>query len=514
MVNLAEQVHRVRRRRDYLRDGRPQPGSLLDTVHELREAGIDADHARSVVARLCLEPVFTAHPTEATRRTLLRKEQRITRRLVERLDPSRTPSEERSVLERIRAEVTAGWQTEEHPSARPTVGDELEHVLFYLTDLLYRIVPPFYEALEDALTAVYGDGSAEPLPTNVLCFASWVGGDMDGNPNVTAATLRETLERHRELALGLYLRELDDLYQKLSQSPGRATFADELLELVRADPSYHEVRDGMPPRHREMPYRLLLTPDVPAPRAHPGGGRERRLPGRRGAPRDLRLLASSLESHRGSHAGLFAVRRAIRRVETFGFHLATLDVRHDAEVHRRAVARLLTDPTWGQRPAAERAAQLRLALSGAIPFDGSPDTETETTLEVVRAIADCRRRYGRRAIGPYIISMARGVDDVLSVLLLARRADLVDRDGRVPLDVAPLFETVGDLETAHGVMATLFADPAYRAHLAARGGRQTVMVGYSAATRMGPGGFTLGPGARPAGAGRDPRSGQPQRRSL
>ena len=201
VVNLAERIHRIRRRRDYLRDATaPQEGSL-------KAAG-----AALLQQPLLIEPVFTAHPTEATRRTLLEKEQVIGRLLVERLDPSRTPDEERAALARIREEVTAAWQTDPHPSARPTVMDELENVLFYLTDIVYRIVPPFYEELEQV--------AARPVQP-ILRFGSWVGGDMDGNPNVGADTLRAALERQRELVLERYRRETAELSRRLSQSGAR-----------------------------------------------------------------------------------------------------------------------------------------------------------------------------------------------------------------------------------------------------------------------------------------------------
>jgi phosphoenolpyruvate carboxylase len=207
VVNLAERVHRIRRRRDYLRAAGsgtaapPQEGSLEGTLRRLAAAGLGPAEVRRLLERVRFEPVFTAHPTEATRRTLLEKQQTIGRLLVRRLDPSLTPGEERATLGRIREEITVAWQTEAQHVQRPSVLDELEHVLFFVTDVVYRVVPPFYEELEDALAAVYGPAGSEiPVPP-VLRFASWVGGDMDGNPNVTADTIRAALARHRSLIL-------------------------------------------------------------------------------------------------------------------------------------------------------------------------------------------------------------------------------------------------------------------------------------------------------------------------
>jgi len=457
VVNLAETVHRLRRTRDYQRDaaqgGAPQPGSLAEAVRRLRGAGVSLAEMGALLGRMLVEPVFTAHPSEAVRRTVLEKQQRIARRLVDRMDPSRTPTEERAALERIRAEVTAAWQTEEHPSQRPTVADEREHVLFYVNDILYRIVPPFYEALTDALVETYGEEARDlPLPT-LLRFASWVGGDMDGNPNVTAETILATLVRHREMVLGRYRDEVKDLARQLSQSSPRVGVDPDIPELIgRYGTIFPQAATAIPPRHRDMPYRSLLR--LMAERLEATyRDRPEGYEGIESYLDDLRAIAGSLEKHQGEHAGLFAVRRAIRRAETFGFHLATLDVRQDARLLR--------------------------GLS-----EGSEDMVR--ALAVFAAIRDCRQRFGSHAIGPYIVSMTQSAGDVLRVLDLARRGGLTgETDDDVPLDVAPLFETVPDLEAAPGILRELLRNPEYRRHLAGRGNRQMVMIGYSDSNKEG-----------------------------
>lgn len=484
VVNLAETVHRIRRRRDYLRAGATQPRSILETVKTLRQAGLDADEAREALSALTLEPVFTAHPTEATRRTLLRKEQRIARRLVERMDPSTTPPEARAILESIRGEVTSAWQTEENPSELRTVADEREHVLFYVTEVLYKIVPPFYEAIEDALETVYGKKPSQPLPI-MLRFASWVGGDMDGNPNVTAATMLETLKRHRELILGEYRKEMAEIYGQLSQTRGRAEFSDALNEeLTNADVTSAADLQGVPGRHREMPYRSFLKRIYERLeknlRDEDGG-----YNGPDEFQADLELIESSLEENKGRHGGLFFVQRLLRRVRTFGFHLAMLDVRQDSAVHRRVVGRLLGEDGWTEMSAAERTQRLQDVLTSNAAAQKIEDEEAARTLAVFEAIGTCRKTYGQGAIGPYIISMAQNVDDVLSVLVLARWAGLADADGNVPLDVAPLFETVPDLKASGGVMSALLGDSFYKAHVERRGSQQMVMIGYSDSNKDG-----------------------------
>src|SRR2546425_10529744 len=198
--------------------------------------------------------------------------------------------------------------------------------------------------------------------------------------------------------------------------------------------------------------------------------------------RDLGMVIASLRAHRGEHAGLFGVQRLLRRVETFGFHLATVDVRQHSHVHRAVLATLRGDPDWRTRPAADRLTRLRRVLERGEKPTGPPDAQARRTLDVFKAIADCRARFGPDAGGPYIISMTQGADDVLTVLALARWGGLA-RSGHVPLDVAPLFETVADLEGASDVMRALLDDPHYRAHLAERGMHQMVMLGYSASNK-------------------------------
>ena len=480
VVNLAERVHRIRRRREHLRSAdAPQEGSLAAALPRLVAAGVSAQQLTTLLERLRIEPVFTAHPTEATRRTLLEKEQVIGRLLVERLDPSRTPDEERAALARIREEVTGAWQTDPQPSARPTVMDELENVLFYLTDVVYRVVPPFSEELEHAVRQTF---AAEVPRRPVLRFGSWVGGDMDGNPNVGAETLRAALGRQRELVLERYRREATELARRLSQSGARTGVSDAVRERVaRYSRQFPQALAAIPSRYADMPYRLLfrlIAARLDATRRDaPDGYRDA---GELEA--DLGAVIASLRQYRGTHAGLFGVERLLRRIETFGFHMATIDTRQHSQVHRDVLATLLADADWATRSPAERAARLRQVLERGEPPAGAADAAANKTLDVFKAIADCRARFGLNAVGPYIISMARNVDDVLAVLVLARWAGLEGSGSasrHVPLDVAPLFETVTDLAGAADVLRTLIADPWYRAHLGERGERQMVMIGYS-----------------------------------
>ena len=479
-VNLAETVHRIRRRRDYLREGKHrQPGGLEDTLFELKEAGVTLQEARSALTNLHVEPVLTAHPTEATRRTILRRQKDIVRRLIDMQNAALAPRELSADLANIRDDITAIWQTEEHPTEARTVTAEHEHVLFFLTDCIYRVLPAVYETAETALEAVWGAaGRAIELPVMVR-MASWIGGDMVGRSEITARSIRETLTRQRALVLDLYHGECRDLAEKMSQSTTRIGVSAALEERIRLYSGHFPNALGITPlRHRDMPYRVLLRLMMARLQSTYTEGLYAFESAEEFAA-DLRLIAASLEENRGRHAGLFAVRRLLRRVETFGFHFMTLDVRQEALVNRRVIGRGLNEPEWMEQSAAFRLERLRRALAENESPAVELDNEGKRAVGIFQAIAFCRRRYGKRSIGPYIISMAEGVDDVLSVLLLAQWGDLRKRTGTVPLDIAPAFETIQGLAGASTLMRQLYAEPMYREHLIARRQKQTAMPGIA-----------------------------------
>ena len=423
-----------------------------------------------------VEPVFTAHPTEAVRRALLEKEQLMVASLVDNLDGMRTPNERATDAARFRMALTASWQTADSSPVRPTVEDEREHVGFYLTQVLYRVIPVMYETLEHAIEETYGSTLALP---RLLRFGTWVGGDMDGNPNVDAHTIAGTLDAQRRAVLDRYLNELWQLASLLSQSTTLVAVSPALsAQLERYQALLPDAAARSRPRHGDMPYRLLndlmrarlqaTLDDADGAYAAPAE-----------LEHDLQLILDSLQANKGLHAGWFAVRRLLWRVRSFGFHLARLDVRQESSVHARAVADALGQADWDSQDATHRAGLLGPYASGeqALP---QVDDEGNARLDAVfAALADARTRHGADALGSYIISMAHNRADVLTVLALARRGGLVDDAGAVPLDIVPLFETVDDLRGGTGTVQDLLADPVYRQHLRARGDTQMVMLGYS-----------------------------------
>lgn len=477
VVNIAERVHRIRRRRDYQRagTGTPQPDGLQDALQRLKAQGVTLQELESWLPRIDIEPVFTAHPTEAVRRALLEKEQIMVASLVDNLDGTRTPGEAAADAARFRMALTASWQTTDSSPSRPTVDDEREHVGFYLVQVLYRVIPVLYESLQQALRDTYGTTVALP---RLLRFGTWVGGDMDGNPNVDAATIRHTLDAQRRAVLSRYQKELLQLASLLSQSTDRVGVSEALqARVAEYQQRFPQVQSR--PRHADMPYRLLndrMRARLQATLEDAEGAYE----GPAEFLADLELMHGSLLAHRGEHAGGFAVQRLLWRVKTFGFHLARLDVRQESSVHAQALASVLGgSEAWDALDAAGRAHRLGPHASGEAPLPAADEDGGRRLDAVFAALADARDRHGADALGSYIISMAHDRSDVLAVLALARRGGLVDASGAVPLDIAPLFETVDDLRRGTDTLRDLLDDPVYRAHLAQRGDVQMVMLGYS-----------------------------------
>jgi phosphoenolpyruvate carboxylase len=364
--------------------------------------------------------------------------------------------------------MTTGWQTSEQTDEGVRLRDEAEHVLFFLTDVLYRMIPPFYESFESALAATYGDRGARLRVPILVKFGTWVGGDMDGNPHVTAKSIRETLARQRSLVLNLYYQECRTRSTFAEHQP-RGRVGDRAPHAALRGP-FRRGASSVPARHRQMPYRLLC-------------GWSARLQATSTTTRSVRVAGRVHRRHRarcvepageqGRNAGLFAVRRLLRRAHVRLTWRRSTFARTRSWIGAWWAKRCKSPP--GRRRQRARAGSTRLERRES-PFESV--VEARRTLAIFQTIAHCRRKYGREAIGPYIVSMAHGADDVLSVLLLAHWGHLAPKGANVPLDIAPLFETVEDVERAPQIMERLLADERYRAHLRGRGDHQIVMLGY------------------------------------
>jgi phosphoenolpyruvate carboxylase len=423
LVNLAEQHHRLRRRRQYEHEQRVPRESLAEAVDRLRAAGVGDGELAEAAHRLSLELVLTAHPTEATRRTVLAAHLRLGRLLAELDDPSLTPARRRRVEAALAEEVTLLWQTDEVRSRRPHVVDEIRHGLWFFEQSLLRVAELLLADYRRLLPGA-------PAPFR---FGTWIGGDLDGNPASGPQTIEEALERARQLALETYSREVRELAQATGISSELVPPPVELLASIARDeaelPRYAaEIGD----RNRDEPYRRKLSFVWRRLRNELEGG-EAGYESAAAFASDLDLLDSSLRAGRAERVadGRLAALRG--RVELFSFHVAKLDVRaHVKEIRARS----------------------------------------ERLGDTLRAAEHARERHGREALDTFIVSGTDSPEDVLTALELVESAGL-------DLQVVPLFETIASLRTAAETVGALLDDPRYQRLVAARGGRLEVMVGYS-----------------------------------
>ncbi len=512
LVNVAEQHHRGRRRRAHLlhpeREG-PQEDSFAAWLPRLRARGTGPAELERLLAGLRVELVSTAHPTENVRRTVLEKYLAIHRAL-ERRDQELTEAEAEALRRELLAEITALWQTDELRASPPTVIDEVKNNLFYFDEILFEAVPAVAEQLEAAIAASCPDGP--PQVGSVLRFGTWVGGDRDGNPSVTPAVTRHALLLHEQLVLSKYLAAVAGAARKLSPTATLQPCSEELLASIRRDEAeMPDWRAFMERRNLQEPYRrklffvyrrlertlaavegaLATGPEAPPPASDPG------YAGAADFAADLEVMARSLRGAGAQRLAAAYLDPLLRRVRLFGFHLAPLDVREHSARHAMACAELLAAagrcPDYGALPGAAQAEVLARALApggwpeGPLPEGISP--EARQVCGTFEVIAWALQALGPGAVGPYIISMTHGIEDVLEVLLLARAAGLCgwgpDGAYHSRIDVAPLVETIDDLRRAAELLERLLRDPAYAPQLRARGNRQEVMLGYSDSTKDG-----------------------------
>ena len=486
LVNLAEENFRImllRRRRaeEWARPGvHPRRESIEAAVVELKRRGVRTGDMQSLVNRLSIELVFTAHPTESKRRTLLAKLRRLAEVLRERTHPdlARHPA----VLEPecVEREIASLWLTDRSRVARPEVTDEARTGLWYFDTTLFDTLPQLQADLERALARHYPD--VKP-PARWLTFGSWMGGDRDGNPNVTAAVTAEVLLLHRRLAIEKMRLAARDLARSLTVSDRREPSAKALTRGLEHNPAVHGSRhlEELSQRYPHEPYRLLLGVLREHLAKMVGEVREAELleqPVSRGTKPDRQMLERSLNAIRESLAqGRGAVliggelRTMQQQFEVFGLHTARLDLRQHSSQHEAAVTELLRRADYAKMEEAAKCALLLTALREAKPLaPGERDklsAETRHVIEPLVLVARAAERFGPEAIGIYIISMTDGVSDILEVELLMKLAGAA-------LPIAPLFETLDDLNRAPEILKVLFNLPGR-----ARPEHQHVMVGYS-----------------------------------
>ncbi|MDP8931781.1 MAG: phosphoenolpyruvate carboxylase [Actinomycetota bacterium] len=492
LANVAEQTHRM----NALAARSREQGWIAATTRRIAESGVDPTLVRDVLARLELRPVFTAHPTEAARRSVLTKLRRVAELLQQRNEPRATRAELKNTRRRLAEIIDLLWQTDELRLNRPRSLDEARAVMYYLDELCRDVVPDLFDDFAEEVRELGIETPPEGVP---IRFGTWVGGDRDGNPSVTPEVTDETLRLQADHALRNLLSALEDLATELSTSTRivaisdalRESLADDRIRLPAVDAQYGH-------RNREEPYRLKCA------YIHERLSNTRRciLEGRRlGAEEyhnaeqllaELRLIYQSLVANRGELNARGSLARLMRMVAAFGFHQACMDIREDSAKHHHALSalyeRLRLDPPYTDLDPGGRVRLLTAELLGRRPLS-SPTTvlaeEEARTLATFDTIRRGLDRDGDAVIESYIVSRTEGVGDLLAAAVLAREVGLVDlHAGIARIGFVPLLETPASLGTAGVLLDELLRNEAYRQLVRLRGDRQEVMIGYSDSSKM------------------------------
>ena len=507
LVNVAEESFAHRNRRRMLSHGMNLwEGSFDRTFDELKSQGLSQKTLQDMVNRLHYAPVFTAHPTEARRRAVMEGMRRIFLICDALYSPTLGVNDQRELEARLAAEIQVMWRTDELRTAKLEVRDEVRNGLYYVRESLFEAVPRAYRYFEKALRKHYGvnsEGAALISVPSFIRFGSWIGGDRDGNPYVTADITEWTVHTQMQAALEEYRARVLDLRQTLTHSSGWCTpSAPFLARLSGYETEFGDqvFRGTAVQIYSREPYRrmaaLMLArleanlsfihqslADVPSFTSHLAYDNAAHFLD------DLYLLRDSLISHGDRIVAMQALQDLIRLVESFGFHLLQLDIRQESTVHTRTVAAVLKqiDPDFDYFGAPEAEKQTRLAawIGHIDPIevkDGALDDEAREALAVFRRMAKLQNEVGDEVFGTYVISMTHSASHVMEVMLLGRLVGLCGHNGRdwfCRIQASPLFETVEDLQHSQTVLDQLLSNKVYRALVAAKGNHQEVMLGYS-----------------------------------
>ncbi|CAM3966857.1 phosphoenolpyruvate carboxylase [Lederbergia lenta] len=492
LINIAEQNHRIRRKRHYQVDEQGvQPFSLEMGVSKVKDYQLPTDVLKQVIDDLSIELIITAHPTEATKRTVLEIQKRISNILEKINNPLATQKERLGFEDSLFNEVIALWQTDELRHRKPKVLDEVKNGLYYFDQTLFDTLPAVHQELELQLNHHFPEQKWE-VP-NFLHFGSWIGGDRDGNPNVTPEITWETLQMQRELILKKYVKSMTELMKRFSQSINRVSISQELVDSVEHDESIYLEEDEKWPIESEL-YRRKFA--IILKRLRDVGKSEAGYVTSEELLTDLIQIRDSAEKHQPAQRKLKAIRTIIRQVRLFGFHLATLDIRNHSGEHEFAVNEILKSvnvaDNYSNLTEEEKISILEEALNDPrsllLPEDGYSQ-ETQAILKVFKLIKEAHAEFGKRSIEVYLISMTQSPSDLLEVLLLAKEAGIyrLYSDGHVESDlhIAPLLETIDDLRAGPKIMRTLFESDVYREQVKQRGNHQEIMLGYSDGSKDG-----------------------------
>jgi len=497
LANIAEDQHHIRRSRAYaMANAAPREGTMASALGRAREARLSRGTLQAFLESALCSPVLTAHPTEIRRQSSIERELEIARLLDERDRVRFTPEELAANREALRRAVLTLWQTSILRGTRLQILDEVANGLAYYDHTFLRELPRFYADLEDQLGKIDPDWAGVEVPS-FLRIGSWIGGDRDGNPFVTADVLREALRLQSERAFRFYLEEVHRLGGELSLDGRMVRVSDAVRQLAERSPDHAPQRQDEPYRRAVAGVYARLTAAARALNgiepARPAVGPAPPYSSPSELLEDLDVLSHSLTANGSSSLAQGPLRRLRRAVDAFGFHLAPIDLRQNSDVHERVIAALFAavQPGADYRGLGEdaRVALLLAEIASPRPLASphlSYPQETMAELAILRAAADGHRRYGGASVPHYIISKADSVSDVLEVAILLKEVGLFrPLESRLDVDIVPLFETIDDLQKCGDTMARLLAHPAYRRLLASRGNVQEVMLGYSDSNKDG-----------------------------
>lgn len=475
LINIAEDQHRIRTIRERELAGRLGE-SIESAVAELKTQGVSGAEVREMIEKIRVRLVLTAHPSEAKRQEVLIKIRDIATMMNLQESTTLLPREQRRVMDDVLRRIEQLWQIQPTRTTRATVAEEVDAGVYFITQVIMNSLIEIYDTLKFVLSYHYPDMDWSDLPP-LLSFASWMGGDRDGNPNVTPEVTLKTLETMRRAARQVYLADIAYLRDRLTQSQQEVTIAPDLTEkwynenqtTRYPDEFYRTVMDGIYYRLEADLYKSgaeLLA--------------------------DLEQVRDSLRDNNSPHSSDGTLGWLIRKVELFGLHLAPLDVREDARLHATAINEMFAhygiSPNFSALSEAEKIAILEREITNARPlFPLNPhfSEETNRVINTWRMVAQAHQQYSPMVIDCYIASMSQRASDVLTLLLFAKEVGIAD-----DIDLVPLFETVDDLQRAPDVMQTLFTNRAYHDHLLQRRTpdghlRQQIMIGYSDSNKDG-----------------------------
>jgi len=493
LVNIAEQNHRIRRRREYkfisdIKDSKE--GSLESLFYQLKKEKVAFNKFKELLERMSIEIVLTAHPTEVNRHIVLEKYRLISNLLKELDNPILTSDERENIEKEIRAEITSLWQTEEVPPYLISPLDEARNLHYYFKETIFDAITKIYEELENRIKEHY-EAKAVRIPSFIR-FGSWVGGDRDGNPHVTHKVTYEVLRIQKKLALEKYIEGIVQIKRQLSSSAKIVTVNPELIESIERDkdliPKELDIKNPLEYYrvkleyiHKKLLNNLVANENKDDNEGQCYSSKEELLD-------DLHIIDSSLRENKGHRLADSKLKKLIRQVDIFGFHLAKLDIRQHSSLHSKAITEIterITMINYRDMGEDDRLSWLTKEINNPrplIPEWLKLSRDTTEVLETLKCVRRCLNEISPGAIDTYIVSMTHSASNVLEVLLLAKETGLYYADGDSTLsllNVVPLFETIDDFKRSSEIMRRLYSNQVYQRHLDTRGNISEIMIGYS-----------------------------------